>query len=120
MKRLVLLFGLIIMATSSSQAYVYENETSDVNVLEKQGFSQGTLEIIDKVNETNKGIYSKYKRAYTKKEHKNIGKVYDEIKVYFDPMQDDGKFGEHPINYSNTWQGDNTHYSNELIKTENL
>ena len=124
MKKIAILFGAIMISTTVSMAYMQENETSNIDSLRAQGFSRSTLEVVDKVSDMNKGKNTVYERRFvTKKHHNKLGKIYTEIKNYVDPSQDNGKFGEQPITFTNTWQGFDTKYSSEkdeIKPVENL
>ena len=93
MKKLLVLFGVMALLPMASFAYYYENETADIN----------------------KGQNGTYTRRYQQKSPKGkLGNAYTYLKRYVDPFQDDGKFGEHQINFTNTWMDDTTHYSSAL------
>ena len=51
----------------------------------------------------------KYKSQYKTR----IKGPYYRIKTYIDPIQDDNLFGEHQINYTNSWNGDETRYTSK-------
>ena len=106
MKKLLILFGIITFLPSLSYAYFEEGKTSDIDVLKKQGYSESTLKLVDWTNYTNKGQESKYVRHYQPKKREGWGKGYNLLKTYVDPIQDDARFGEHQINFSNLWYGD--------------
>ena len=64
----------------------------------------------------NQGPTGRYKKHfYTKK-----NSPYTSLKLYVDPIQDDGNFGQHQVNFTNTWTGDETHYSTRAKEVENL
>ncbi len=114
MKKLLVLFGVLVFVPAFSYAYIDESETSNMSTLKDQGFSLSTLEIVDTVKYHNSDKNHRYQRQFNKKDHRYFGKGYQYVKNYIDPIQDDGLFGEHQINYSNNWNGDNTRYSSEL------
>lgn len=120
MKKLALLFGLVIATTGISLAYIEAGKSSDIETLHIQGFSTSALEAMDTIKYLNQGSDEKYVRRFAPKKHKKIGKGYQQLKSYFDPIQDDGQFAQHQINFSNTWQGQDTRYSSDLIKNEDL
>ncbi len=113
MKKLLVLFGVLVFVPAFSYAYIEESETSDMSTLRDQGFSLSTLEVVDTVKYHNSDKNHRYQRKFNKKDHNFFGKSYQYIKNYVDPIQDDGLFAEHEINYSNTWSGDNARYSSE-------
>ncbi len=115
MKKLLVLLGVMAFLPAASFAYYNENETSDVDVLRAQGYSDSALMMVDLANDINKGQNSTYTRRFQPKTPKNKwGNAYTYLKRYVDPFQDDGKFGEHQINFTNTWMDDTTHYSSGL------
>ncbi len=117
------LFSLVL-GTMSAHAYYYSKETSSVDVLESQGYSKNTLITVDKANKFNGGLYSDYKSVYKKKTPKNkYSNAYTVLKNYVDPNQDDGKFFEHEINFTNSWNQDAPSYAypvERVNKVENL
>lgn len=119
MKKLLVLCGILALGTGVSFAYMDESETSDINALKSQGFSESMLRTVDLVNKNNSGLNGTYTRHYTPKYSKK-GHFYNNVKLYFDPIQDDGRFGEHQINFTNTWMGDETEYSSQLKNTETV
>ena len=116
MKKLLVLLGVMVFASCSSYAHIDESETSDIDTLRTQGYSESMLEVIDTVKSHNKGKNSKTQRYFRRKDHRSLGKGYDYLKLYIDPIQDDGFFGEHQINFSNNWNGDNTKYSSQYVR----
>ncbi len=121
MKKLIVLCGLATLSTSLSFAYFESTKTSDIDILRAQGYSESTLQVVDWANATNKGQDSTYVRHFVKKQPKGkLGKAYTNLKLYVDPSQDDGLFGEHQINFTNTWNGDNTKYSTRVMEKEKI
>ena len=113
MKKILVLFGIIAFAQAGVMAYMYENETASVPTLQAQGFSQSTAEVADWAKYRNGGIHTKYVRYYQPKSGNILGRSYQKLKEYFDPVQDNGTFGDSQIEFSNTWSGDNTFYSSD-------
>lgn len=114
MKKILIMSGLFLISTASCFAYLNESTSSDVETLRAQGFSENMLRVIDLANEKNKGINGNYVRHFQpKNQSKKLG-AYSKVKIYFDPTQDDGLFGEHQINFSNSWMGDENSYSSPL------
>lgn len=108
MKKLALTLCLAIAATSASYAFYLENDTHEIDTLRAQGFSESTIQVVDTATTHNKGKNARNRTHYVYKGGDNpIGRSYSRIKWYFDPAQDDGRFGSHQINISNTW-GDGT------------
>ena len=119
MKKILLSLGVIALAAGSSFAYIIEGTTSDISTLDKQGFSRSTLEAVDWVSYRNGGADDKYVRRFVRKRN-FFGRIYQGIKVYTDPVQDDGRFGDHHIEFSNTWFGNDVFYSSDLRKNKQL
>ena len=115
MKKILALFGFTVLLSGISFAAIEENSTADIDVLRSQGFSESALQIVDTVKFRNQGI-GKYKKRFARKKES----PYSTVKVYVDPIQDDGNFGEHQINFTNTWKGNETDYSASKEEIENL
>lgn len=116
MKKILTLLGIITLGAGVSYAAISENKTSDIDILRSQGYSESALRIVDTVKAHNQGPTGKYKRYFFKKKDT----PYTTLKNYVDPIQDDGDFGSHQINYTNTWKGDETYYSTKYKKVEDL
>jgi len=116
MKKIITLLGIATLIVSVSFAAIDENETGNIDVLRSQGYSESTLRIMDTIKSLNQGPEGKYKRYFSKK--KNT--PYSALKVYVDPIQDDGEFGVHQINFTNTWKGNETNYSTRFDEVEDL
>lgn len=120
MKKILALSATMLFATGLTFASVNENETADINVLRGQGYSESTLRVVDTVNYHNKSLTKKQERHFDKSKKPS---AYTNVKLYFDPIQDDDNFGEHQINFTNTWNGDETHYTTRKVEqkpVENL
>ena len=116
MKKILALLGITILSAGTSFAYILEDETANINTLQTQGYSLSTLQIIDTVKSLNQGPNGKYKRHFTRKSES----PYSTLKLYVDPIQDDGEFAQHEINFTNTWKGNETRYSSSKEAVENL
>ena len=115
MKKVLVLFSMMALASSASFAYI--QESSNIDSLRRQGYSESMLKVVDVVKYKNQGDNGNYQRVFNKKP--NTG--YSALKIYWDPYQDDGDFGSHQINFTNTWMGDETPYSSRLDgNVENL
>lgn len=115
MKKLLVLFGIILLSQGISFAAIKTDESANIDTLRAQGYSESALRVIDTVNNIQQGKDGKYAKYYTKKEGSNLlGRAYSRVKEYFDPIQDDGKFGVHQINFSNDWMRDETSYSSRV------
>ena len=123
MKKLFVLLGVIVLSTGMSFASMSESDTSNIDILRRQGFSESALHIVDTAKYH---AGDKSGRYYTRNvdNGKKLGKTYTVIKDYVDPIQDDGLFGEHQINFSNSWDwGRNKYsgrYNSKEKKVENL
>lgn len=105
MKKIIALLGFIIAVAPVSLASIDEDKTGNIELLRQQGYSESTLKVLD----TNRSQTqrSNYKRQFARK-----GQTpYHYIKTYLDPYQDDNYFGEHQINFTNSWNDDETHYT---------
>ena len=111
MKKLSVLLGAIILSTGVSFAYMDDGQTSNIDVLRSQGYSEAILHVVDTArNHDSNGITPRYyKRSMNN--GKRLGKGYSVLKTYVDPAQDDGLFGEHQINFSNSWDWGRNKYS---------
>ncbi|MBR5303325.1 MAG: hypothetical protein IKU37_00690 [Candidatus Gastranaerophilales bacterium] len=112
MKKIMTLFATTTLLTSLALAYIEENKTADVDILRAQGYSESTLRVVDTANAQNKGYKSNYKRRFVKTKKPS---AYTNVKLYIDPIQDDDNFGEHQVNFTNTWNGDETHYTTRKV-----
>ena len=113
MKKIFALSAAIMFSTGLVFASIGENNTSDVKVLRAQGFSESMLRVTDTVKFFNQGVSNNYKRQFIKNENPS---PYTRAKLYLDPIQDDDIFAEHQINFANTWNGDETHYTTTKVE----
>ena len=121
MKKLLIALSLFVGMTTASFAHYYEGQTNTVDVLNSQGFSENTKIILDKVNYLNGGLYGNYKKVYTKKHADNKAlKAYTYLKSYVDPIQDDGNFFEHQINFTNSWTNGKSNYTYPVETTNSI
>lgn len=128
MKKTLVLFGIIGLLPMSAMAYIYENQSSSMNFVGLQGFSQSTMQAVDWVKYRNQGVNGTYVRYFQPKKGSNwfarsFGRAYQNAKEYIDPIQDSGMFGDGHIEFSNTWMGNDTFYSSDYKinkQSENL
>lgn len=122
MKKVLVLFGALSIAMLPALAYIPESETASVETLKKQGYSESALKALDYVNATSQGsdVDCKYVRYYKTKKGNIVGRGYSSLKRYFDPAQDDGEFGHHQVEFSNTWQGDEPRYASPLAPAADM
>ncbi len=114
MKKIFILSSILLFSTGLSFAWISENDTNALDTLERQGYSESTLKIMDLVNYTNQGKNGDYQKVYSKKtSDSKIGRGYEKLKYYFDPIQDDQEFGQHEINFTNNWMGDKNMYTSK-------
>ena len=111
MKRIIVLASLLAISMNTGFAAILGNASSDIDTLRAQGFSESTLKVVDLVRYNNRGMNGTYERRFITKESNKLGRAYTHLKTYVDPTQDDNLFGEHQINFVNTWNDDETHYS---------
>ena len=120
MKKLSVLLGIILLSMGASFAYMNDGETSDIDLLRTQGYSEAILQVVDtaKYHDSN----SRSKRYYKggADQGKKLGKGYSVLKIYVDPLQDDGRFGEHQINFSNSWDWGRNRYSERYKKVNEI
>ncbi len=125
MKNLKNIFLLLAFSMTPLMAYasIGADRTSDVDTLRLQGYSESALKIMDDVKYRSQGENKSYQKRFVKKEGNAFGRGYTKVKNYVDPIQDDNTFGEHQINFSNTWNGDEPEYSTRRVdpnQVENL
>ena len=108
MKKVLVLFSTMTLMTGASLAYI--EDTSDINNLRTQGYSESLLRTIDLVKVHNKGTNGNYQRKFPAKKET----AYSNLKIYWDPIQDDGEFGGHQVEFSNTWMGKETFYTSRF------
>ncbi|MBQ9149905.1 hypothetical protein IJX73_03135 [bacterium] len=109
MKKIMTLSAIIISLAGVSFAAVHEDDTSNIDRLRAQGYSEQTLRTIDTVKSMNQ--HGNYETYYENKKSNAIGQAYTKLKRYVDPKQDDNKFGVHQINFTNTFFDDETEYA---------
>lgn len=117
MNKIFIALSLFVATCASSFAYYYEGQLNQVDTVKAQGYGENMAIVMDKVNYQSAGINGRYKRVYSKKYSNNPAlNAYEKVKLYFDPCQDDPSFGEHEINYSNTWNRNLPSYSMPMKK----
>ena len=118
MKKLLFSLTALLINTSISYAYMEASNMTNIDAVRKQGFSESTVRVLDTTKSHHQGDDSRYTRRFKLKTS-----PYYYLRSYVDPGADDGKFGEHQINFSNSWSGDFTRYDSPLKETgtvENL
>ena len=110
MKKVLVLFGCLALSCPVGFAMTVEQQSS-LGVLEREGFSDSALQLVDLV---------KYRNGAKRVYRYNKGRIgaYSRMKIYLDPTQDDGQFGEHQINFTNCWNDDHNRYSTLLKKDQ--
>jgi hypothetical protein len=114
MKKIMTVLGILSLSATMTFAALDELETSEITTLRSQGYSESTLRAVDTVKYKNQGPAGRYKRHFSTAP----ASKYQYIKLYFDPIQDDDNFGEHQINFANTWNSDETHYTTRKYENE--
>lgn len=118
MKKLIILSAMLVFASNIGFAAQDGSEMSSIDSLRAQGYSEHTLKILDTVNYMNK--HGNYETYYVDKKENPIGKFYTKAKLYTDVAQDDGKFGMHEINYTNSFFGEETSYTTRKVKRSDV
>lgn len=108
MKKVLVLFSAMTLMTGVSLAYI--EDTSNIDNLRTQGYSESLLRSLDLVKVNSAGTNGNYQRRFPLKRKS----AYSNLKVYWDPIQDDGEFGVHQVDFSNTWMGGETSYSSRF------
>ena len=111
MRKAVLSLSLLLFTIGIASAYYDENTLHNVDILKAQGYSDSTIQMVDVVTNSNLGAGAKRRRIYKLKKENPLKHAYTTLKNYVDPLQDDGAFGEHQINFTNTWNGDVPKYA---------
>ena len=78
------------------------------------------LEIAYKEGIRNIILTPHYRHPYEEEEKEIVEKRFRKLKTYVDPYQDNGKFGDTHIQFSNTWMGDDTFYSDDYSKNRQV
>ena len=102
MKKILVLSLSFLFAQGIANAYIDGNRTSDIDVLRSMGYSESALRVVDTTRAMHSGIIGNYQRYYSPKKKG----AYTILKEYVDPIQEDAQFGEHEINFTNSWLGD--------------
>ena len=121
MKKILAFVGIMALSATASYAFYTESNTSSVDMLRRQGYSESALRVVDTVKYNARGTNGKYqKRFIPVAQNSKIGRSYSYLKSYIDPIQDDGEFAQHQINFTNTWNGDETHYSQKRFDSRGI
>jgi len=118
MKKLLILPALALFLTNMSFAAIDDNDTSNIDRLRNQGYSEHTLRVLDNVKYMNQ--HGNYETYYVDKDQNPFGRAYTKLKLYVDLAQDDNKFGMHQINYTNTFFGDETDYATRKVRRSEI
>ena len=119
MKKIIALFAVALFSTTIAHAAMTEAQTSEIETLRVQGFSESALRSIDTIKALNQGPNGTYQKKFIPKRN-FLGKTYTTIKNYFDPAQDDNEFGHHQINFTNTFMNEKAHYAYPTKEVEVL
>ena len=121
MKKVLAFLGIMTLSTMASYALMTDVNTSDVDILRKQGYSESALKVVDTVKYNARGMNGKYERRFVPvAQNSKAGRAYTYLKNYVDPIQDDDLFGRHQINFTNTWNGDETDYSQKSFDSRGI
>lgn len=118
MKKILILSAILAFTSNMLFAAQDAAEMSAIDSLRAQGYSEQTLKIYDNINYMNK--HGNYETYYVDKQQHPIGKFYTKVKLYTDIAQDDGEFGMHEINYSNSFFGNETDYTTRKVKRSDV
>jgi hypothetical protein len=120
MKKITALFAVALLSISVSNAAMTDTQTTDIDILRSQGYSETALRAIDTVKANNQGPTGKYQRYFVPKKFNIFGRAYTNIKTYVDTAQDDGRFGQHQINFTNTFMDETAEYSYPSVESDNI
>ncbi len=119
MKKITALLAVTLLSIGASNAAMTDSQTTDIEILRSQGYSETALRAIDAIKANNQGPTGKYQKHFTPKKNP-FGNAYTKVKNYVDTAQDDGQFGNHQINFSNTFMNDNAGYSYPTVESNNV
>lgn len=107
MKKVILALGITLIAQSAF-AYLEEGNTANVERLQKAGYSQAALKVIDRTVSQSQGDGNleneHYVRYYSDYKPKNgIAAFYTKARIYLDPTTEDDFFGRHEHDFNNAW-----------------
>ncbi len=94
--------------TSGAFAYMHSEDMSTVPQIRAEGFSKEMSKVTDVVRYNHsKGTVDTYYNLdpYSDCDGSDKLKWYTYIKRWFDPAQEDERFGRHEVNFSNKWGG---------------
>ena len=95
-------------------------QTSDIDILRSQGYSESALRTVDAIKANNQGPTGKYQTHFVQKKSNIFGRAYTTIKNYFDTTQDDGQFGNHQINFTNTFMNETAEYGYPTVERNDI
>ncbi len=104
MKKAILLI-CAMLTVPAAYAYIQEFTSSDIKTLQGTGYSQEALEIVDTARMLRQATDKDYVPYYSRKIYSDNPKlkIYQIVKRYFDPAQDEHVFGVREIHYNNGW-----------------
>ena len=120
MKKITALFAATLLSIGASYAVMTDTQTTEIDTLRSQGYSESALRVIDTVKANNQGPTGKYQKYFTPKKSNIFGKAYSNVKNYVDTAQDDGKFGQHQINFTNTFMNEGAEYGYPTVESNNI
>ena len=120
MKKITALFAVTLLSIGVSNAAMSDSQTTDIDILRSQGFSETALRAIDTVKANNQGPAGKYQRYFIPKKSNIFGRAYSNVKNYIDTAQDDGRFGQRQINFTNTFMDETAEYGYPTVEANNI
>lgn len=120
MKKIIALFAVALLSTGASNAVITDTQTSEIETLRSQGYSETMLRAVDTVKANNQGPANKYQKHFTPKKSNIFGRAYTNVKNYVDTAQDDGRFGKHQINFTNTFMDETAEYGYPTVESNNI
>lgn len=95
MKRIFCLLLISIISTTVGFCAISNRDLINPTYMKNQGYSKETTRIVGEQ------VFSPKKDKFAHKN--NARKFWNQFNNYFDPAHDDGRFGYHDINPSNSW-----------------
>ena len=120
MKKIAALFAVTLLSIGVSNAVMTDTQTTEIDTLRSQGYSESALRAIDTIKANNQGPTGRYQRYFTPKKSNIFGRAYTNVKNYIDTAQDDGNFGQRQINFTNTFLDEGAEYAQPTVESNNI
>lgn len=120
MKKIAALFAVTLLSIGVSNAVMTDTQTTEIDTLRSQGYSESALRAIDTIKANNQGPTGRYQRYFTPKKSNIFGRAYTNVKNYIDTAQDDGNFGQRQINFTNTFLDEDAEYAQPTVESNNI